>query len=147
MPRRSLSRRTALGVAGGAAVAAGAGLTGCSADSTVDALKAPTPGTPTPPDNPDVDLVESVVAAMRAADAGAPPAFARLHAAQATALGRSAPTASPSALPTAGWQQRQRALPATLTQAALSATDADLVRLLASAAAGQRQLLQARGLR
>lgn len=156
MSRTSVSRRTALGALGTTAgmVTLGAGLTGCSVDSTVDALKAPTPGTPTPSVDSDLRLVDSVVAAMRAADHGAPHAFARLHEAQINALGAGDPASpsagqSPSAAPTTAtgsWQTRQKALPETLIRAAVAAADADLVRLLSSSAAAQRQLLHARGL-
>lgn len=153
MPRPSVSRRTALGALATAATAAGTGLAGCSVGTTVDALKAPTPATPSPSIGPDLTIVDRTVAALQAADRGAPPAFARLHRAQIAALGpgtaNPSPEASPSAAPSAPagtWQQRQKALPATLTAAAVSAHDADLVRLLASAAAAQRQFLQARGL-
>ena len=141
MPAHPLSRRTALGTLG---IATTVGLSGCSAGATIDSLKAPTPATPSPPANPDLSLVDQVGKTILAADDGAPDRFQQLHAAQLKRLGGDTRT-SPAT--TAGnWQSAQRRLVTTLTEASVAATDADLVRLFASAAAAQRQLLRARGL-
>jgi len=137
----SISRRTTLVLLGGAtAVAAG----GCSVGSTVDSLRpAPLP-TPSAPANPDRAVVDRVAAAVAAADVGAPGAFARLHQRQLRALG---PSRAPGKASGSGpWQRRQQGLVDKLTRAAVDADDPDLVRLLASMTAGQRQLLSARGL-
>ena len=58
-----------------------------------------------------------------------------------------APTKGVTAAPATGrWQERQLALVTTLTAAAGRAADPQLITLLASAAAGQQQLLHGRGL-
>jgi len=141
VPARPFSRRTALGTFG---ILTTVGLTGCSARATIDSLKAPTPPTPSAPTNPDVGLVAQVGRAMTTADSAAPAAFARLHHAQLSRLGETS-VASPG---TSGgnWRSAQKRLVTTLTEASVAATETDLVRLLASATAGQRQLLRARGL-
>lgn len=140
MPAHSLSRRVVLGSLGATAVA---GLSGCSVGGTIDSLRAPTPATPTPARLQDQALIDGVVGAMMTADARAPRVFRKLHHAQERALGP-----GPEVDATAGhdWQRLQRRLPDRLTDAAVAASDPDLVRLFAAAAAGQRQLLRARGL-
>ncbi|MFT4081967.1 MAG: hypothetical protein QM638_05230 [Nocardioides sp.] len=142
-----LTRRGTFGVAGlgGAGVLTGvalSGLSGCSASDTLDSLRAPTPATPSPTANPDQVLIDRVAAAMKAADASAPRAYARLHRRQLARLGPSSDL--PHSTTVAG-MRGQRRLPRVLRSAALEASSAELVRLFASAAAGQRQLLRARG--
>lgn len=136
--RTPISRRAALGVLG---LAATAGASACSADSTLDSLR-PTPlPTPSAPGNPDRAVVDRVAALVRDADAGAPAAFTRLHATQLRALHAKAGRGRAG-----GWQQRQRSLADQLARAAMDAKDPDLVRLLASMSASQRQLLDSEGL-
>lgn len=135
-----LSRRTAVGVAVVAPLAASA----CSASEMLDPVKAPPPSTPPAPANPDQSVIDATVAAILGADEGAPAAFAQLHRVHIEAL---APTRGITADPASGrWQDRQLALVTKLTTAAGRAEDPQLVTLLASAAAGQQQLLHARGL-
>lgn len=137
----SISRRTTLALLGGAtAVAVG----GCSVEGTVDSLRpAPLP-TPSAPANPDKAVVDRVAAAVATADVGAPGVFARIHQQQLRALGHSRTSGRASGR--GPWQRRQQGLVDKLTRAVLDAADPDLVRLLASMTAGQRQLLAARGL-
>lgn len=135
-----LSRRTAVGVAAVAPLAASA----CSASEMLDPVKAPPPSTPPAPANPDQKVIDATVAKILGADEGAPAAFVALHRVHIEAL---APTKGVTAAPTDGrWQDRQVALVATLTTAAGHALDPQLITLLASAAAGQQQLLHGRGL-
>lgn len=143
-PPSHLSRRTALGLLGVGAVACA---TGCSASSTLDSLR-PTPlPTPSAPTNPDRPVLDQVVARIRAADAGAPSTFTRPHATQLHALGARAASAAPSASATGDqWRRQQTRLAADLAAAAAQAHDPRLVRLLASMAAAQRQLLTVQGL-
>lgn len=116
----------------------------CSASEMVNPVKAPPPSTPPAPANPDQSVIDATVAAILGADTGAPVAFTQLHRIHIEAL---APTKGVTAAPARGrWQDRQRALPATITTAAGRAVDPQLVTLLASIAAGQQQLLHARGL-
>lgn len=140
MPAASLSRRALLGPLG---VAAAAGLTGCSVGGTIDSLRAPTPATPTPASLQDQKVIDAAVSEMMTADARAPRVFRKLHRAQERALG---PGPEVHAATGHDWQRLQRRLPDHLTDAAVAALDPDLARLLAAAAAGQRQLLRARGL-
>jgi len=130
-----LSRRTALGAAG---VAATVGLSGCTVD--LDAIRPPTRRAPEPPANADQSLVDEVVAELRHASQGTAPPFRRLHRSHLGALGATPgrSTARPSQ---AVVRRREGALAGTLAQAAARAESAELVRLLASMAAGQRQLL------
>ncbi|GGR59825.1 hypothetical protein GCM10010197_28420 [Nocardioides luteus] len=135
-----LSRRTAVGAAVVAPLAASA----CSASEVLDPVKAPPPSTPPAPANPDQSVIDATVAAILGADEGAPAAFVQLHGVHIEAL---APTKGVTAAAAdGGWQQRQVALVTALTTAAGRAVDPQLVTLLASAAAGQQQLLRARGL-
>ncbi|WP_328531655.1 hypothetical protein OG984_11195 [Nocardioides sp. NBC_00368] len=137
---RMLSRRTAVGAAVVAPLAASA----CSASETLDHVKAPPPSTPPAPANPDQSVIDATVAEILGADDGAPSAFAELHRVHIEAL---APTKGVAAAPASGrWQDRQVALVTTLTAAAGRAADPRLITLLASAAAGQQQLLHGRGL-
>ncbi|WP_406031706.1 hypothetical protein OG801_24220 [Nocardioides sp. NBC_00163] len=137
---RMLSRRTAVGVAVVAPLAASA----CSASEMLDPVKAPPPSTPPAPTNPDQSVIDATVAEILGADEGAPSAFVQLHRVHIEAL---APTKGVTAARTAGrWQERQLALVTTLTAAAGRAADPQLITLLASAAAGQQQLLHGRGL-
>lgn len=135
--RTPISRRAVLGVV--AIVAAGA--SGCSADSTLDSLRPSPLPTPPAPKNPDRAVIDQVTALVRDADAGAPASFARLHATQLRALGAKARPGRAGQ-----WRQRQRALADQLSNAALDAHDPDLVRLLASTSASQRQALSSEGL-
>lgn len=136
-----LSRRTALGVAVVAPLAASA----CSASETLDPVKAPPPSTPPAPANPDQSVIDATVAEILGADKGAPSEFVQLHRVHIEAL---APTKGVTAeTPAKGrWQDRQLALVTTLTAAAGRAADPQLITLLASAAAAQQQLLHGRGL-
>ncbi|MFJ2758483.1 hypothetical protein ACIO3S_22990 [Nocardioides sp. NPDC087217] len=137
---RMLSRRTAVGVAVVAPLAASA----CSASEMLDPVKAPPPSTPPAPANPDQSVIDATVAEILGADKGAPSEFVQLHRVHIEAL---APTKGVSAAPAKGrWQERQVALVTTLTAAAGRAADPQLITLLASAAAGQQQLLHGRGL-
>lgn len=139
-----LSRRTTLG----AALAVSAVVSGCSLRSSSAGVSAPSPSAPLSPAagaaNPDQPLVDRVVAAL-GADAGAPADFRTLHAAQVEALGGSAGGSSTTA-PGGDWKSHQKQLLTTLVDAAVAAQDPQLVTLLASCAAAQRQLLHGRGL-
>jgi len=135
-----LSRRTAVGVAVVAPLAASA----CSASEMLDPVKAPPPSTPPAPANPDQSVIDATVAEILGADKGAPSAFAQLHRVHIEAL---APTKGVAAAAANGrWQDRQITLVTKLTTAAGHAVDPQLITLLAAAAAGQQQLLHSRGL-
>lgn len=136
-----LSRRTALGLTG---LAAATGLAGCSVESTVDSLKAPTPSTPAAPGNADLRLASRVASAFLSADDLAPPPFTKLRKRQL----RRYPDTKAATLQSGKqrWQPLEKGLVATFEDAAVTARDADLVRLFASMAAAQRQLLRARGI-
>lgn len=137
---RRLSRRTALGLAAVAPLAASA----CSASEVLDPVKAPPPSTPPAPANPDQSVIDDTVAEILGADEGAPASFVRLHRLHIEAL---APTEGVAATTQRGrWQDRQLELVSTLTIAAGRAADPRLITLLASAAAAQQQLLHGRGL-
>jgi len=134
-----VSRRTALGLVATLSPAAALPLAGCSAD----ALRPTPPPAPSAPTNPDAGLLASVVARIAAAFAGAPSAFRDLHAAHLRALGA-------AVLDADGRPDGDDAVVATetglrdrLTDACVSATDADLARLLASMAAAVAQQLEA----
>lgn len=135
--RTPISRRAALGAVGLAAVA---GTSACSTDATLDSLRPSPRPTPPAPKNPDQAVIDRVATLVREADGGAPASFARLHATQLRALGA---RATPGR--TGEWRQRQRSLVEQLTRAALDAKDPELVRLLASMSAAQRQLLSSEG--
>ena len=135
-----LSRRAAVAVAVVAPMAASA----CSASEVLDPVKAPPPSTPPAPANPDQSVIDATVAAILGADEGAPSAFITLHRVHIEALAPSKGVTA--AAPDGRWQDRQLALVTTLTTAAGHAADPELVTLLASAAAGQQQLLHGRGL-
>lgn len=139
-----LSRRATLGVALAAPVAAaGCGATKPAAKAVARPAATISSAPPTAP-NPDQPLVDKVIAAL-GADRGAPASFRTLHATQVKALGPSGGSASAVPAP-ADWQQHQKQLLATLTDATVAARDPQLATLLASCAASQRQLLHGRGL-
>jgi hypothetical protein len=109
--------------------------------------------TPAPPEPPTADelLVDRVVASLRTARdvALATPhgaSVAAVHAEHLAALGATDPSSSPSPsapttppTPSAGLRATEAALQTTLAEAARSAEDGDLARLLASMAASVAQ--------
>lgn len=137
-----LSRRTTLGTLG-AALTAPVAVSGCARQGPSAASSSPVSPAAAAA-NPDQPLADRVVAALRS-DAGAPSSFRTLHAAQVKALG-GAGASTAAASPPGDWKAAQLRLLATLTDAAVAAQDPQLVTLLASCAAAQRQLLHGRGL-